>query len=470
MRRFAVCLLVVMQFPIAHADTKSGPKSTALFVKQHQPAPPLLKDAVLEDWPQFLGPHGDMTSREQPLRLDFGSNGPPLIWEMHTGTGYAAPSVADGRLVFFHRVDNEARVECVDADSGKSHWTFGYPTDYKDRYDFSNGPRSSPAISDGKVYVHGAEGILHCLELETGKPIWRLDTAKEYNVPQDFFGVGPSPMVDGDLLILGIGAPKGPCVVALNKNTGKEVWRAGKTWRAGYATPTVAKLNGRTRVLFFAGGDDDPPTGGLIGIDPSDGRVAFEYPFRSRIVNSVNASNPVVSGNRIFLSSSYNTGGVLLQVDENDQVSEVWRIRNFGMHFMTPIMHDSHLYGITGAGTGDAELACVKWQTGDIIWRDAPKWPTTVKQAGEPREISLSIFRGSLLSLPEGFLILGEKGHLAFAEMTPKGYTEQSRTSLFYADETWTPPVISQGLLYIRQNKPDPVTGSQPRLLCYSLR
>ncbi len=470
MRSGLIGLCAICVVTCACADEATTSQRSLSKVIVHQLAPPLSSEAVAEDWSEFLGSRGDMTSREMPLRLDFGSNGPLLIWEMATGSGYAAPSVVGGRLVFFHRAGDEARVECVDAETGQNHWTFAYPTGYTDRFNFSNGPRSSPVISDGKVYVHGAEGRLHCLDLASGKLLWKLDTSEQYKVPQDFFGVGSSPIVYGKLLILAIGAPEGPCVVALDKETGKEVWRAGKTWRAGYATPMVATLNGKPRVLFFAGGDDDPPTGGLIGIDPANGRVAFEFPFRSRIVNSVNASNPVVSGNQIFISSSYNTGAVLLEVGDNDRIKEVWRTRKFGAHFMTPIVREQFLYGITGAGMGDTEIACVDWASGDVKWHTAPNWPTTVVQAGEKREVMMSSFRGSLLGLTDGFLILGERGHLAFGKMTPDGYTELSRTSLFYADETWTPPVISRGLLYICQNKPDRITGSTPRLLCYSLR
>ncbi len=464
-------LLVVAGGACRAADSPDqDARPPAAVVTRHAPAGELSPEAVTEDWAAFLGPRGDMTSRESPLKLDFGPQGPPLVWEIATGSGYAAPAVSGGKLVFFHRVGDQERVECVAAETGESRWTYGYPSHYEDRYRFGNGPRSSPVIADGLVYTHGVEGPLHCFDLESGRVVWKLNTSTTYDVPQDFFGVGSTPLVVGDLLIVTIGAPNGPCVVALNRRTGKETWRAGDTWRAGYASPVLATLHGKPRVLVFAGSDDDPPTGGLLGIDPADGRVAFRFPFRSRTYASVNASNPVVHDNRVFLSSSYRTGGVQVEIGPDDSVREVWRTRDFGAHFMTPILRDGHLYGISGAGRNDTAMVCLDWSRGTSRWREAPKWPVRKRQDGADRKVDLSIMLGSLLGLPEGFLALGEAGHLAWLTPTPEGYLERTRASLFVADETWTPPVLWHGLLFVCQNKDDTTAGTGPRLLCYSLR
>ena len=453
----------------ATAD-EPGKTGSAAGLRFHTPPKPLSARAVTSDWPSFLGPTRDGVSPETQLLKKWPTGGPKLVWEMDSGSGYAAPAVVKDRLVFFHRVGDEAVVDCLHVENGSKFWSFSYPTDYKDRYGFSNGPRCSPAIDDGLVFVHGAEGKLHCLDLYTGKLVWQHDLSGNYKVPQDFFGVVSSPLVWGDVLIVNVGAPGGPAVLALNKRTGKIAWQAGDQWGPSCTSPLPAKLHGKDRVLVLAGGDSRPPTGGLLVINPVDGHIDLRYPFRGERYESVSASNPVIAGESVFLSTSYGTGAVLLDLLKDGQHRVAWESDEFGAHFATPIVHDGFLYGFDGSGKAKTALACIDLATGKQRWREQPVWDELIEKNGKPQLTTFGIFTGTIIRADGHFLCLGEMGHLLWLDLTPTGYKELARTWLFAANESWTPPVISRGLLYVTQNGKDFLTKTPPRLLCYDLR
>jgi outer membrane protein assembly factor BamB len=412
---------------------------------------PLANDAVTHDWTAFLGPMHNATSTETRLsrRLP-----PRLIWEFTKGSGYASPAIAGTRLVFLHRLGGEEIVECLHAETGATQWRFRYPTDYEDRYGYNDGPRSSPIIDAARAYSVGAQGQLHCLDLETGSAIWKRNLGREYRVSQDFFGTASTPLIEGRLLIVNVGAPGGPCVVGFDKTTGREVWRAGTEWGPSYASPVPAMINGKRRVFVFAGGESSPPSGGLMSIDPANGRVDFIFPWRSRAHESVNASCPVVFDNKVFVSASYRAGGALVGIGPDFSHRPLWTTQEFGLHFNTPVHKDGFLYGFDGRNEPDASLACVDTSSGKVVWRETPE----------------GVYRGSLLAVDGHFLCLGEHGHLLWLDLKPKGYREVSRTQLFAARESWGLPVLSRGLLYVTQNTQDMLTRARPRLLCYDLR
>jgi len=308
------------------------------------------------------------------------------------------------------------------------------------------------------------------VDLATGAVVWKRDLRKEYRVRQDFFGTASTPLVEGPLLIVNVGAPGGPCVVGLDKATGSEVWRAGKDWGPSYASPIPAIVHGKRRVFVFAGGESNPPTGGLMSIDPSNGQVDFVFPWRSRSYESVNASCPVVFDNKVFVSASYRTGGALVEIRPDFTHRQVWTTQEFGLHFNTPVYRNGYLYGFDGRNEPDASLACVDASNGKVVWRETPEWTESI-EAGGPRQTQVvGTYRGSLLAVDGQFLCLGELGHLLWLDLTPKGYKELSRARLFYARESWGLPVLSRGLLYVAQNTRDILTGARPRLLCYDLR
>jgi outer membrane protein assembly factor BamB len=424
---------------------------------------PLASDAVTSDWPTFLGPTHDGVSTETNLNRELP---PPLIWEFPRGTGYTSPVVAGDRLVLVHRIGDDEIVECLHAETGESQWEFRYTTVFEDRYGYNNGPRSSPIIDGERIYTMGTEGKMHCLELASGEVIWRHDLRAEYGVTQDFFGTASTPLVEGPLLIVNVGAPGGPSVVGFDKMTGDEVWRAGTEWGPSYASPVPGVVHGRRTIFVFAGGESSPPAGGLMSIDPATGSVDFTFPWRSRTFESVNASCPVVFDNKVFISASYRTGSALVEVLPDFTRRVVWTTQEFGLHFNTAIHRDGYLYGFDGRNEGDASLACVDAATGEIVWREIPEWRDTIGT----RDVIAGTYRGSLMAVDGAFLCLGELGHLLWLDLTPEGYQEVSRTWLFPARESWVLPVVSRGLLYVSQNARGLLRETDPRLLCYDLR
>jgi outer membrane protein assembly factor BamB len=433
----------------------------------HNKPKPLAKDAVTHDWTSFLGPAHNATSTETRLSRTLP---PPLVWEFAKGTSYASPAVLADRLLLVHRVGDEEIVECMHAETGARHWSFRYATDFEDRYGYNNGPRSSPVVDGDRVYSLGAQGQLHCLDLTSGKLVWARKIATEYKVPQDFFGTASTPLVEDRLLVLNVGAPSGPCVVGLDKMTGREVWRAGKEWGPSYASPVPAVVHGKRRIFVFAGGESTPPTGGLLSIDPATGRVDFSFPWRSRSYESVNASCPVAFDNKVFISASYRTGGALIEIRPDFTHRVVWTTQEFGLHWNTPIYRNGFLYGFDGRNEPDASLACLDAASGKVVWRATPEWTETFNVGGTRRQQLLGAYRGALLAVDGQFLCLGEMGHLVWMDLTPKGYKEISHAWLFAARESWALPVLSRGLLYVVQNTRDVVNGVGPRLLCYDLR
>jgi outer membrane protein assembly factor BamB len=450
---------------VAPAKAKPNPA-----VKFHTRPKPLPAGAVTHDWTSFLGPTHNGVSTETKLLKEWPTGGPALVWEMQKGTGYSSPAISGERLVYFQRSGGREIVECLRAESGEKFWDFGYPTDFEDRYGYNNGPRASPVIDGDRVYTFGAQGKLHCLKLSTGQLYWKRDLAAEFKVPQDFFGTATTPLIEGDLLIINVGAPKGPTVAAFHKLTGKMVWGTGNEWGPSYASPVPATIDGKRRVFVFAGGESKPPTGGLLVINPANGEISSTFPWRSRSYESVNAASPVIAGNQVFISASYKTGGALLNVLPDGKNTLAWTSPEIGTHFNTAVEKDGYLYAFDGRNEPDASLVCVERKTGKVMWRVNPEWEETLAFNGTEKKQLLGTYRGTLLAVDGKFLCLGELGHLLWLDLSPQGYKELSRAWLFAARETWSLPVLSHGLLYVSQHSRDLLRGTPPRLLCYDLR
>jgi outer membrane protein assembly factor BamB len=436
----------------------------------HQKPKALADTAKTEDWPHFLGPARNMVSSETKLRKNIPPQGPPVVWELQKGTGYSSPSIRGDYLVFLHRLENQERVECLHPETGEVYWSFSYKTTFTDRYGYNNGPRSTPAITENdRVYVYGAQGVLHCLQLSTGKMLWRRDLAKELNVPQDFFGTATSPLVADGRVIVNVGAPKGPTVAAFEADSGRMLWGAGSEWGPSYATPMPAVMHGEPRVFVFAGGESNPPTGGLLSIDPRNGKVDFQFPWRSRTYESVNAATPVILGDRVLVSATYRTGAAMLRIKPDFSHQLLWTSDDLDLHWTTAMHKDGHLYAFAGRNEPDAALLCVNADTGQTIWREEIEWEQEIEIRGQVRKIYESPFRGFLMEAEGKFLAQGEHGHLLWLELSPNGVKVLSRGEPTLAREAWTPHVLSRGLLYVCQNTRS-FDGTQPRLLCLDMR
>lgn len=452
-------LTVSLLFLLAGAARADQPRLTRF-------APPAgrQRGAVDQDWTSFLGPGHDAVSGETLLARRWPDAGPRKVWSYRKGSGYTSPAIRGDRLVLFHRVGNEEELVCLDAVTGRHRWRTRWPTRYRDRFNYGNGPRASPVIDAERVYALGAEGVLVCHELTGGKQLWRRDLRRDYRARAEFFGFAATPLILGARLIVNVGAPGGPCVVGLDKLTGEQLWQAGGRWGRSYASPVPATIHGKLRVLVFAGGESDPPHGGLLCIDPSNGKIDFRFPWRSKHHASVNAANPVVIGNRVFITASYETGGAMLEISTDFKPRLLWSSKRFGAHWATPIHRDGHLYGFDGRHMKNAALVCFEVRTGKELWRRRLRWQ--VKQAG--RLVSRGLYRGNLLWVDGQFLCLGERGDLVRLALGRQGPRVLQRAALFDAPETWSVPVISRGLLYVSQHHAGSTGG--PTLTCLDLR
>jgi outer membrane protein assembly factor BamB len=404
------------------------------------------------DWPKFLGPTGDSVSPEKGILAPWPEKGLRVVWQMKVGEGYGMPSVSQGRLFQFDRHGDRARLTCMKAETGDFLWKFEYPTHFKDPYGYSGGPRCCPVVDGDRVYTYGAEGVLHCLRVADGKPLWKVDTAAEFNVIQNFFGVGSTPVVEGDLLIVQVGgSPKGSNpeefaklkgngsgIVAFDKYTGKVRYRITDEL-ASYASPVLATINGRRWCFVLA-------RGGLVGFEPASGKVDFHFPWRADSLESVNASNPVVVGDRVFLSETYGPGSALLKVRPGGY-DVVWsdadqRKKSMQCHWMTPVHVGGYLYGSSGRHTQNAELRCIELATGKVLW-------------SQPR-----LTRCSLLLVDGHFVCLTEEGPLLLFKVNPKRFEPVSLIEVRDAGQKeplldypcWAAPILAHGLLYVRGN------------------
>ncbi|MEQ8853155.1 MAG: PQQ-binding-like beta-propeller repeat protein [Gimesia sp.] len=446
-----------------------------------QAQPPSVKTG---DWPYFLGPEETGISAETGLIDDFPRQGPPLLWEKKIGTGYSAPSVLGNRLVIHHRPDDDGPgkevIECVDADSGEPLWKYEYPSDFRDPYGYNNGPRCSPLLTSKYCYTFGAQGKLYCLTLDKGKEVWHRDCLKDFDVPPGFFGVGATPILEGDKLIVMVGGKPNSGMVAFDPETGKTLWQnVGKDvwdgtstgwerlpvykWRgneklSSYSSPIAATIHGKRHLLCLM-------RQGLVSLNPDDGSVNFKYWFRSLLRDSVNAARPVVVDDKIFLSAAYQVGSALLEVNPNGKsYKELWRDpTNMMTHWSTSIFHDGYFYGFSGRHERGATMRCVKLSDGKVMWETDGTSPVADKV--KPNQITGKFQwidtgkpapwpfygRGSAILADNKFIVLGERGTLAIVKVDPEKFSEVCRTSFPQITyPAWAAPVLAHKKLYLR--------------------
>jgi outer membrane protein assembly factor BamB len=427
------------------------------------------------DWPIFLGPTQDSKSPEKGIATKWGGGVPRIVWHKKLGTSYGAPTIAGGRLFQFDRFGSKSRLYCLNAETGAELWRYEMATEYEDLYQYNNGPRCSPVVDGDRVYAYGVDGVLACVRTADGQPVWKKNLHREFGVVQNFFGVGSTPVIEGDFLIVMVGGsppdshllapgqldrvePNGSGIVAFDKYTGDVKYKLANEL-ASYASLKLATIGQRRWCFAFC-------RGGLVGFEPGSGKLDFHYPWRAPILERVNASMPVVAGNEVVISETYGPGGSLLRVSPG-KYEVIWnddRRRDKAMqtHWNTPVYLDGYLYGCSGRHPYNAELRCIEWQTGKVMW-SIPE-----------------LTRTSLLYIDGYFVCLGEYGQLTLFKANPQEYepvatadlavtlnqiglpiedsTPGSRKLLKYP--CWAAPIVSHGLLYLRGDE---------RLVCLEL-
>lgn len=435
--------------------------------------------ASAEDWPWFLGNRHDGTSAETDILLQWPEDGPSVLWKQEIGTGYSAPSILGDRLVVHHRQGEEEIISCRAVTTGKELWQHKYRSEFSDPYGYNNGPRCSPILTKDRCYTLGAEGMLCCTNLQSGKVIWKHELQKEFDLPDWFFGIGCSPVLDGERLIVLVGGQENSGVVAFSTKDGSKLWEAvgKKTWDGvtdihseepyvwtgqemviSYSSPIIATIHGKRHLLCLV-------RQGLVSLDPETGHQNFRYWFRPKVHESVNAARPVVVNDQIFLSAAYRLGSALLKVSpDGASVTEVWKNdENMLAHWSTPIHVDGYIYGFSGRHENEGELRCIRLTDGEVVWkttgfsgdlRTLARNRTTGKiintTTGKP--VPFPYYgRGSLIRVGDRFIVLGERGTLAVTHVNPKEFKEECRT---FFDEihypAWAAPVLSSGRLYLR--------------------
>ena len=405
------------------------------------------------DWNQFLGANRDGVSSETDILKDWSDDKLKLSWTLPVGQGYAIGSAVDGHYFHFDVFEEKkgetlARLRKVNIESGETVWTDTVPSEYEDLYGHDSGPRASPLIHDGKVYVYGVEGLLRCLSADSGDVIWKIDILEKYGVIQNFFGVSGCPLVYGNLLLVGVGGspeeskdvpngqlnlvkPNGSAVVAFDRETGKEVWRSGDDL-ASYTSLRVVQMHGQPVVLAWMRDH-------LLGLKPASGEQLFQFKWRARKLESVNASTPVVLENKIYLGESYQKGGVVLSVSETWETEIVWsddrkRNQSLAPHWNTPVLHEGFLYGCSGESSGSSELRCVDFLTGEVKWKER------------------GLGRSSVTFCDGHLLVMAERGRVLLVKATPEEYSlvteHDGETEFKYP--CWSAPIVSSGKLLVK--------------------
>ncbi len=367
-------------------------------------------------WPQWRGPNRDGISKETGLLKQWPADGPPLVWKaVGAGNGYSSFSIADGKLFTMGLRGDREFVIAFDITTGKEAWATAHGSAF--RNDRGNGPRGTPTVDGDRVYALGGNGDLSALEARTGKIIWSKNVLKEFGGSNITWGISESPLVLGNKVLVNPGGP-GASIVALNKANGAVIWKS-QSDKAGYSSGIPVEINGATQVVFFT-------SERAVGLDANDGRLLWEY---SRPANNVaNVATPIVRANRVFISSDYGTGGGVVEIKPDNKAQEIWFTKDMRNHHSSSVLIGDYLYGFSSA-----ILTAIKFDTGEIAWRDR------------------SVGKGSLVYADGNLYCFSENGVVGLVEATPAGYKEKGRFRIPQDQlPTWTHPVVAGGRLYLR--------------------
>lgn len=403
------------------------------------------------DWPQILGAQRNGWADGEELSTRWPAEGPRLVWEHPVGQGYAGPAVAGGKVVLFHRVDEQERVSAWDATTGALSWKVDLPATYEGGVDADTGPRSVPLIHDGVVYVWGAAGDCSAVTLADGKLRWTQRLGADLEAEAGYFGFGSSPLVAGKLLLINVGGRRGAGLVALRLETGEIAWQATQE-QASYSSPILDPASDSQRAIFLTRYH-------LLSVNAANGEVLARLPFGNR-GPTVNAAAPVALGNRqFFVTASYGVGARLVTLQEND-----WRVdwdqpESLSSQYNTPLFREGVLVGIHGReDVGVAELRGVSVADGKVLWRQADFGVAHLVGAGDR------------------LLALKSSGELVLAAWSREKFQPLADAQLGnQPGATWRAlPALSNGMLFVRDlgGRPQEASGEEPAagmLHCYQV-
>jgi outer membrane protein assembly factor BamB len=390
------------------------------------------QSSTATDWPQWRGPDRSGLSKETGLLKQWPTAGPPVVWATsNLGEGYGSMAVAGDRVFVQGLRGRESVVSSLSRADGKVVWSKAIGPG--ETNDYGSGPRSTPTVDGDRLYVLTESGDLACLSSSDGSTMWRRNILREFSGRNIGWLLSESPLIDGNNVIVTPGA-RNAGMVALDKMTGKTVWTSKElSDEAGYASVVVGDVQGVRTLMTLT-------SEGGVGVRASDGKLMWKY---QRVANSTaNITTPVFHDNKVFYSSSYGAGGVLLGLKaQGGEVTaqEIYFTRDMQNHHGGVVVVNGYLYGFN-----NSILTCLEFATGKMMWRDR------------------SVGKGSLTYADGNLYILSEDNRVGLAEASPAGYREKGRFQIADSGSpSWAHPVVSGGRLYIR---------NQGRLTAYEVR
>ncbi len=393
-----------------------------------------------DDWSQYRGPSAAGVSHERILTA-WPADGPKRLWRVETPAGFSSFAVGKGKVFtcVARKVGNDLAEVCValDAASGKEVWATatgiakyqGGGESGAEGNKGGDGPRSTPAVNDGRVYVYSSDMVLHCLEATTGKSIWKKDIVAEFGGKNIGWKSAMSPVVDNGLVYIA-GGGAGQAMLAFNPQSGALVWKAGDELMT-HASPVVTTMQGERQVIFLM-------QSGLVALDAAAGKALWRFPFPYRVCTGC---SPIVAGDIVACTAGYDIGGAACQIVKGGaqfEAKELWRVKGnsaVASLWSTPVEKDGYLYGmISFKQFGRGPLKCVDFKTGAV------KWEQPGFGAGQV------VLAGNYL------LALSDEGYLVLVEPSPVAYKELARFKAL-AGKCWSTPALSQGRLYVRSTK-----------------
>jgi outer membrane protein assembly factor BamB len=399
-----------------------------------------------EDWPQWRGANRDGVWQESGIVEKFASDQLTPKWRVEIGSGYCGPTVANGRVYVTDRTTKNGeseRVHCFNEKTGDSIWSYEYSCAYG-RIGYPAGPRASVTIDGGKAYALGATGRLHVFDAEKGRLLWQKDLDQEYTIEMPVWGIAGAPLIVGDLVILHIGGQRA-CVVALNKNTGKEAWKALDD-RAQYTAPVLVEQAGQPIVMCWTGDS-------VAGLAAKTGEVLWRYPWKP-VKMPIGIATPVIEGDRVYFTSFYDGSLMLRLLKDKPAIEKVWQIsgrdekNTEALHSIisTPVFENGYVYGVDSYG----EFRCLDANDGHRLWEDKTAVPTA-------RWSTIHFVKNG-----ERYFLFNERGDLIIARLSPKGYEEISRAHLLEptldqlrqrGGVCWSHPAFANKHVFARNDK-----------------
>ncbi|OQY30432.1 MAG: hypothetical protein B6244_00515 [Candidatus Cloacimonetes bacterium 4572_55] len=407
-----------------NSKSDTGEKSEQFSENQEvatpEPIPPYHPETVTTgEWAQWRGPNRDGISQETGLLKSWPENGPKELWRIPLGKGFSGMSITkEGRLYTMFSIEDDAFVGCFDAASGKEIWRVPIGENFSDSH--GDGPRGTPTVHDGVVYLFTAYAKVYALDAETGQELWTHDLATKFKAQIPRWGFSSSLLVEGDVILVETAGLDGHLFMGLDKKSGEIVWKS-QNGVAGYSSPIGVTIGGVRQIIFFVGDK-------IMSISPTDGTLYWEKKWETDY--KCNIATPIfIPPNKIFISSGYGEGSAMFQVDvqgKNVTASSLWETKKMRNHMSSCVRYENYLYGFD-----EKVLKCISVTDGKEKWKK--------KGFG----------KGSLV-LADGLLIIfGDDGDLALAEVTPVEYREKSAVKVL-DDLCWTRPSLADGKLYLR--------------------